>query len=777
MKNFFNKITKLLFNRSYHFKMFIMFSVFTIIIVLTLSFTLITYYNNNSKKEIHKSNERLLTQIQIYCDNNLIEKIHLETHREYINTFFDYSYDRYTISALSKIYRNLEIAVNVNDYYESVYLYRKDMDMIISSKEGLNFDVTSSHNPYKDLLPLAFIDKIMNAEKLPLWATPYENINFYDNNRIISFAQSVPLFSDIENRLGCVIVNVNVEKVFEKINKIYTEDIEKVLIIDSAGRLLADSNHSELLNTLYDNNQFNSKSIKEVLNSDMGFIVSKINDYPVGITWMKSNINDWKYISIVPMNVLNDSINVTKRLALFLILFGILINLIGIKLITMKLYKPIGTLINSTKKCFNGIEKNENEILFIDNVINNLSSKVSEMENLLDNNEKLIRYKLCTDIIHGKTKNTESANKQLKLVHDKFEYSNYYLLFIENNKKMHSQLPIEQKEFVNFKIIEITQKYFKTKDVVCLSISHPSNCVTSIVNCNEGELNHKNLHTLMHLLEIELGLTYNISVSNSTSDLFDLCTKYRLLKKSLTYTFIYGYSNFFTENDLIQFEQNNGPSTLTKLNKLEYLLKTRDMKGFEDEINQTITDIKENGYSYQYLQSFLLQLLNIISNMSNQLNLDFDKKKILSEFTAITFLDDCIIWIYHIIEVYFKQLTALDKKINHDYIGKIITYVSNNIDSQISLKVVADEFNMSTPYLSKVFQEYSGVGFSDFVKTKKLEKASILLIERDDLDISTISEMLGYTTKSYFAKLFKTKYGLTPLQYRKKNTHSDLEHK
>lgn len=81
---------------------------------------------------------------------------------------------------------------------------------------------------------------------------------------------------------------------------------------------------------------------------------------------------------------------------------------------------------------------------------------------------------------------------------------------------------------------------------------------------------------------------------------------------------------------------------------------------------------------------------------------------------------------------------------------------------------------MSMSYLSKAFKEGTGMNFSDYVLGKKIGKAAELLIESRKAEVSEIAEKLGYLNLSYFSKLFKERYGMTPVQYRKKNIRVEM---
>ena len=88
--------------------------------------------------------------------------------------------------------------------------------------------------------------------------------------------------------------------------------------------------------------------------------------------------------------------------------------------------------------------------------------------------------------------------------------------------------------------------------------------------------------------------------------------------------------------------------------------------------------------------------------------------------------------------------------------------------STVSLNSMAKDFNFNPTYFSLKFKTLANDSFSDKLREIKLEKAKWLLITTD-LSVQNISEIIGFKEKSYFFRIFKKRYGMTPLKYRKVN--------
>lgn len=78
---------------------------------------------------------------------------------------------------------------------------------------------------------------------------------------------------------------------------------------------------------------------------------------------------------------------------------------------------------------------------------------------------------------------------------------------------------------------------------------------------------------------------------------------------------------------------------------------------------------------------------------------------------------------------------------------------------------VADAFRISTYTLSRLFKNQVGIGFAEYVNTRRLEYARILL-QTTSLPIKEIAVQCGYASESYFGRIFKATYGVSPSAFK-----------
>lgn len=110
-----------------------------------------------------------------------------------------------------------------------------------------------------------------------------------------------------------------------------------------------------------------------------------------------------------------------------------------------------------------------------------------------------------------------------------------------------------------------------------------------------------------------------------------------------------------------------------------------------------------------------------------------------------------------------RKTTSVQRKKD---ICTILQYIEDNYSQQIYVEQMADILYMGVDNFYKFFYAEMGTSPIQFVNNYRLKKAARLL-RQTKISISMISEQIGFHSISYFSKLFKNAYGVTPSQYRK----------
>ena len=112
-----------------------------------------------------------------------------------------------------------------------------------------------------------------------------------------------------------------------------------------------------------------------------------------------------------------------------------------------------------------------------------------------------------------------------------------------------------------------------------------------------------------------------------------------------------------------------------------------------------------------------------------------------------------------------------DRKSLITYVKK---YVYENFDKPLSLDILGEAVHLHPAYLSKIFKEETNINLSNYITDIRMQKAAELL-EQTGLKVNEIMYLTGYRKSQHFTKLFKEKFGVTPMEYRRKKQISTVE--
>ena len=122
---------------------------------------------------------------------------------------------------------------------------------------------------------------------------------------------------------------------------------------------------------------------------------------------------------------------------------------------------------------------------------------------------------------------------------------------------------------------------------------------------------------------------------------------------------------------------------------------------------------------------------------------------------------------YMLIELYLGFVRDRVPLSGYDLVNsKILGFVYENYSVPFSIPDVADSLGYSESHIRYVFRLKNGVSLASFVTDFRLSQAKIKLRTTDD-PVSRIALESGFTDPNHFSSLFRHKFGLTPVAYRK----------
>lgn len=107
------------------------------------------------------------------------------------------------------------------------------------------------------------------------------------------------------------------------------------------------------------------------------------------------------------------------------------------------------------------------------------------------------------------------------------------------------------------------------------------------------------------------------------------------------------------------------------------------------------------------------------------------------------------------------------------YVQEAIQFLIQNIGLSLSVDTICQAVGVGRSRLQQLFHHEFSCGVNEFFLRLKASAAKQLLMHQN-LHVSEVAELLGFSSTAYFSSFFKEFWGRTPTQYR--NAAMDISH-
>ena len=191
----------------------------------------------------------------------------------------------------------------------------------------------------------------------------------------------------------------------------------------------------------------------------------------------------------------------------------------------------------------------------------------------------------------------------------------------------------------------------------------------------------------------------------------------------------------------------------------------------EKSVSSYLSDIcaDESNIKLNFQQAFVESLAAYILisgiNLSRETILQFyqlQEKNVFDKRTLLVFLEKTL-------NFWYDSITPSE----HDnYSAKILSacqYIQQHYREDLSLEELSEKISINSSYLSYIFKKETGDTFLHYLTDVRMKNACELMICHPELSLEEIACQTGYHSASYFHKIFRNKYGMSPRQWMQAN--------
>lgn len=357
-----------------------LFITFPLFLALFIAFN---HLNNIYKDQIMNANLAALSRTKDSIDmisrqvETTLLSLATDLEVENILRFNSRNYDEKNSDMLKSI-NNIEKVINTYVYYGDfinsicIYSEKSDYKIVTSNMSYIDWK-------YSDTLEKEFHKNISKS----YWTSVIPEKN------TISFFRAIPLYST--EKSGVVVVSIDIDRVNKLINQNKEFTIEDFYILNDDSIIF--NKDTKLLNK----NISSIKALQEINISNLGRgSTITIDGKEYFINNIKSNYNDWNFISLISTKDNKLRVNRIRDIMIGFLIFSISLVLIISFLIAVKLFTPIEEMVRILEKKNYDVmpiysKSNINELKIISRGLENSISDVQYLKKELNNRMRLLK--------------------------------------------------------------------------------------------------------------------------------------------------------------------------------------------------------------------------------------------------------------------------------------------------------------------------------------------------------------------------------------------------
>lgn len=742
---------------------------YILILLIPIAFTGTVYFINikTLEKEVNRVNLAMLKQVQLTMDNILKDAERLGydiAFNPYIQSLTNLEEsqwldNQYTVYQVLEEFKRMDVT---NGYIKSFYIYFKNLDAVISSKTASKTDLMYSVLGHNADIKLENWKEMLQATHTGSYTSISDKKDNNKHARTIAYLRSIPI-SDLENPPATIVILFNENRFMEMIQNIQRVHFGDIFIVDKNNNTLACTAAYNLSDII----QFN-----ELMNNN-GKILKGKEKEPIIVSHTQSAVSELKYVSIVPRKIVMEKIDYSRNIMFASIIFCLILGVVVSVLLTHRNYNPVRKLINLWDGKIKGTYGNsDNEYQLIYNAIQGELEEKEKIHQKLEQQNSVVRADFLQKLLKGKLGSKISVHDAFYTLDIQFDSNEFAVLLIaiEDKGKIVSSETVddfeEEHKLTCFVITNVFGELLRQKyKGFVTEIDERIACLINLKNM-EGINPEQELIRISEEAQQFLKNYYNMILTISISDIHQnisgISSAFQEAEEAMEYKMIAGNGKVICFHSLKNCVRNYF-YPFDKEQKLVNCIKSGEYEKGKELLDEIINSNFVTGTpSVAMTRCLMFDLTSTIVKTVQEISVNQPVEK-LFECETIKELQKEIT---NILLSVCSQIQSKMSNRTHELSKNIMEFIHiHYLDPNLNIAMVADHFEITPTYMSKLFKEQTGEGMLDYINKTRLEKAKELLKDAK-LSISETAVKVGYANSNALIRSFKRYEGVTPGQYK-----------
>ncbi|OCT11241.1 hypothetical protein A8709_06055 [Paenibacillus pectinilyticus] len=750
---------------------------YILILLIPVSGTFVLYTNMEKSMvdNANRSNLAMLEQARQVVDSNLqeIEQLGIQIATQpKLQTLWTLKESEKYIQTEEAV-RALKTIRNGSRFVDDFYIYLRNEDTVISP--NLKTDATTF---FTKLYPLP--GKSLAQVRSDL-LTGYHYLTYLPTTaplddpmtrNVIASAISLPL-GESNNVEGTLIMLINEKQILDLLKGIQSVNNSSMFILDATGQVILSSN-----------NQF--KMSPELLSQTINANGYKTYDLD-GTTQMLSYTtgkSGWKYISLVPKNVVLERVNEMKKWAFYLLVLVIAAGSAAAYWMAYRSYSPIRDLVYSINKGKN-VPRNglSNEYEFIRNSIATSVAEGKALEQQLAGHLPVVRANFLTRLLKGEVDQSELTEDSLAFMGIRLPHPFVSVIILEVDESRDYRIAESDRDraLVRFILFNLSSEFIADSGYVTETDNNRLALLLNVPDTLEETLLSRDrlIAELKGVIEERFRMKITVATSSFHLGRLEASKCYNEALNALDYRIIHGINSVIHYDEIRFLERTYYHFPMEVEAQMINYLKSGEYEGVERLLNELYQHNMGSRDTTPELGKLLfLNLLGTVLKVTNALKIDekqwqegsTDPVKLINNSTSA---EDMLKKLKELCLFICNSVQEARSEHSERHHERMKTYIDEHYnDHSLSLTSIADHFGMTPQYMSGLFKKQYGINLTDYMIEVRMKEAKRFLAS-PGMTILQVAQQVGYSTDIGFIRVFKKMEGITPGKYREMQQRGD----
>ncbi|MBU5674344.1 response regulator [Paenibacillus brevis] len=287
-----------------------------------------------------------------------------------------------------------------------------------------------------------------------------------------------------------------------------------------------------------------------------------------------------------------------------------------------------------------------------------------------------------------------------------------------------------------------------------------------------GEGRARSLEEIRGSIDSTISMSITVGLGEEVPSPTQLPASFRQALEALDGKMFFGRGQIINYEEVHKAPEMNDAKTLDiRLDALFKAMSNYELVRVHDEIDnlfKSVSTLRSKFTIYNLAMYIVFKLDHYLQgqdeDLFEMLGMELHSLDVVLKFEM---MGDIRSWLVRkVFEISEMMRRKRDTK-NSRLIREIMKMMKDRMHENITLKDMAEQFSFSPNYLGHLFKEEVGKSFSEMLISMRMERARDLL-RNPVMKIYEVADQVGYRYIPYFSRQFKETYGMTPMEFRKR---------